>query len=148
MELVHLCSVKVFIKQQCIKQQCIISLSKSLSYFWLVCNMQSQAYVQTYLAELFCIKFYFTFPTVLQWPTKKKDPKGRRGQEFQVHTYPTFFSRPRGRRVQSLVQIISEMWICISSIHTHKQTFIFIYKINTVTSIHYAYQQWYNVQQQ
>jgi len=72
-------------------------------------------------------------PMILQWPSEKKDPKGQRGQEFQVHTYPTVSSRPRGRRVQSLVQIDSEMWICISSIHTyihtHKQTFIFIYKM-------------------
>ena len=35
---------------------------------------------------------------------------------------PTPSSRPRGRRVQSLVQIGWEMWICISSIHTYIQT--------------------------
>ena len=55
-------------------------------------------------------------PMILQWPPKKKGPRGRRGQEFRVHTYPTTSSRPREKRVQSLVQIGSEMWICISSI--------------------------------
>jgi len=38
--------------------------------------------------------------------------KGR-GQILWVHTYPTVSSRPRGRCVQSLVQIGSEMWIFI-----------------------------------
>jgi len=46
-----------------------------------------------------------------------------------VHTYPTTSPRPRGRCVQSLVHIGSEMWICLSSIQTNKQTFIFIYNI-------------------
>jgi hypothetical protein len=46
-----------------------------------------------------------------------------------VHTYPTNPSSPRGRRVQSLVQIGSEMRICISSMQTNKQTFIVIYKM-------------------
>ena len=76
-------------------------------------------------------------PMILHWPLKKKGPKGRRGQKIRVNTYPTVFSRPSGRRVQSLVQIRSEMWICISSIHTYKQTknhFIFIYKINKSTA--------------
>jgi hypothetical protein len=61
-------------------------------------------------------------PMILQWPPKKKGPKGRRGQEFQVHTYPTVSSRPRGRHVQSVVQIGSEMWMYISSIHTYIHT--------------------------
>ena len=39
-----------------------------------------------------------------------------------VHTYPTTSSRPRGRRVQSLVKVGSEMWICISSIQTNKHS--------------------------
>ena len=64
---------------------------------------------------------------ILQWPPKEKGPKGRRGHEFRVHTYPTVSSKPRGRRVQSLVQIGSEIWICISSIHTNKQTNIYLY---------------------
>jgi len=53
------------------------------------------------------------------------DKIGRKGGKVEilwVHTYPTTSSRPRGRRVQSLVQIGSEMWICISSIKTNKQT--------------------------
>ena len=52
------------------------------------------------------------------------------GEILWVHTYPTTSSRPRGRCVQSLVPIGSEMWICIRYKHTNKQTFIFIYKIN------------------
>jgi hypothetical protein len=64
-------------------------------------------------------------PAAILCPLKKKGPKGRRGQDFWAHTYPTVSSRPRGSRVQSLVQIGSEMWICIR----YKQTFIFIYKI-------------------
>ena len=55
----------------------------------------------------------------------KTRTKGGKVEILWVHTYPTTSSRPRGRRVQSLVQIGSEMWICISSI----QTFIFIYKV-------------------
>jgi len=65
-------------------------------------------------------------PMILQWPPTKKEPKGRRGQEFWVHTYPTVSSRPRARRVQSLVQIGSEMWICISSIQTKKHLSLYI----------------------
>jgi hypothetical protein len=42
------------------------------------------------------------------------------------HTYPTTFSIPRGRRVQSLVQIGPEMWICISSIQTNKHSSLYI----------------------
>ena len=66
-------------------------------------------------------------PMILQWPPKKKGPKDRRGQEFRVHTYPTVSSRPRGRCVQSFVQFGLEMWICISFIHTYKQTNIYLY---------------------
>ena len=62
-------------------------------------------------------------PIILQWPLKKEGPKGQRGQEFRVHTYPTTSSRLRGRRGRSLVQIGSEMWICKSS----KQTNIHLY---------------------
>ena len=52
--------------------------------------------------------------------------KGGKGEILWAHTYPTVSSRPRGRCVQSLVPIGSEMWICIR----YKQTCIFIYKIN------------------
>jgi len=48
----------------------------------------------------------------------KKGKKVEKGQTFWVHTYPMVSSRPRGRYVQSLVQIGSEMWICIR----YKQT--------------------------
>jgi hypothetical protein len=66
-------------------------------------------------------------PMILQWPLKKKGPKGRRGQESRAHTYPTVSSRPRGRRVQSFVPIGSEMWICIRYKQTNKQTYIQTY---------------------
>jgi hypothetical protein len=65
-------------------------------------------------------------PMILQWPLKKEGPKGWRGQEFRVHTYPMTSSRPRGRHAQSLVQIGSEMWICISSIQTNKHSSLYI----------------------
>jgi hypothetical protein len=48
--------------------------------------------------------------------------KGKKGQTLWVHIYTTVSSRPRGRRVQSLVQIGSEMWICIRYKHTHTHT--------------------------
>jgi hypothetical protein len=59
----------------------------------------------------------------------EKDEKGVRGQKLWVHTNPTVSSRPRGRCVQSLVQIGSEMWNCIRYIHTytHTQTNIQLY---------------------
>jgi len=71
---------------------------------------------------------------ILQWPPKKKSPKGGRGQEFRVHAYPTVSSRPRGRRVQSLVEIGSEMWICISFIHTNKHSSLYIRYVGSVFS--------------
>jgi len=64
-------------------------------------------------------------PRILHWPLTEKVEKG---QILWVHIYPTTSSRPRGRCVQSLVQIGSEMWICISSKQTNKH-FIFTYKI-------------------
>jgi len=82
---------------------------------------------------------------ILHWPLKKKGPKGRRGQEFRAHTYPTVSSRPRGRGVQSLVQIGSEMWICIRYIHTYihknKQTnkYSSLYIRYNIYYIHYTY---------
>jgi hypothetical protein len=65
-------------------------------------------------------------PRILHWVLTEKVEKG---QILWVHTYPTTSSRPRERCVQSLVHIGSEMWICISSIHTYKQT-------NKQTNIH------------
>jgi hypothetical protein len=59
--------------------------------------------------------------------------KGRKCQTFSDHTYPTAISRPGGRCVQSLVQIGSEMWICIRYKLTNKQIFSFIYKISVNT---------------
>jgi hypothetical protein len=47
--------------------------------------------------------------------------KGRKAQTFSDYTYPAVSSRPRGRCVQSLVQIGSEMWICIRYKQTNKQ---------------------------
>jgi len=54
----------------------------------------------------------------------KIGPKGGKVEILWVHTYPTTSSRQRGRCVQSLVQIGSEMRICISSI---KQTNVHLY---------------------
>ena len=48
---------------------------------------------------------------------------GGKGEILWAHIYPTASSRRRGRRVQSLVPIDSEMWICIR----YKLTFIFLY---------------------
>jgi len=55
--------------------------------------------------------------------SRERGKKSRKGQEFRVHTYPTVSSRPRGRCVQSVVQIGSEMWICIR----YKQTNFYLY---------------------
>jgi len=54
--------------------------------------------------------------------------KGGKGEILWARTCPTVSSRPRGRCVQSLVPIGSEMWICIRYKQTNIQTFIFIYK--------------------
>jgi len=63
---------------------------------------------------------------ILQWALKEKGPKGRRGQEFRAHSYPTVSSRPRGRRVQSLIPIGSEMWIWIRYKQTNKHSSLYI----------------------
>ena len=62
-------------------------------------------------------------------PLARKKVKESKGQEFWVHIYLTTSCRPRWRCVQSLVQIGLEMWICIRSVQTNKQTFIFNCKI-------------------
>jgi uncharacterized protein YjbI with pentapeptide repeats len=53
---------------------------------------------------------------------KKKVNKVEKGQTFSNHTDPTVSSRRMGRCVLSLVQIGSEMWICIMYIQIKKQT--------------------------
>jgi len=53
---------------------------------------------------------------------RQKDQKGRKGQEIWVHIYPTVSSRPMGRCLQSMVQISSEIRICIRYKQTNKQT--------------------------
>jgi hypothetical protein len=50
--------------------------------------------------------------------------KGQKAQKLWVHTYRTVYSRPSGRCVQSLVQIGSEMWICIRYTQTNIQLYI------------------------
>jgi hypothetical protein len=52
----------------------------------------------------------------------ENDEIGQKCQKLWVHTYPTVSSRLRGRCVQSLIQIGSEMWICIMYKHTHTHT--------------------------
>jgi hypothetical protein len=61
--------------------------------------------------------------------SREIDEKGQKGKPLWVHTHPRVSYKPRGRCVQSLVQIGSEMWICIRYKHTHKLRFRFIYKI-------------------
>ena len=58
---------------------------------------------------------------------RRRSKKVEKCQTFSDHTYPRVSSRRRGRCVQSLVQIGSEMRICISSIHTYTQTNIHLY---------------------
>jgi len=43
----------------------------------------------------------------------KVGQKGRKVENVSDHTYPTVYSRPRGRCLHSLVEIGSEMWICV-----------------------------------
>jgi hypothetical protein len=54
----------------------------------------------------------------------KEGQKCREGETFWVHTYPTVCSRPWRRYVPSLVQIGSEIWICmrykLTNTHTNK----------------------------
>jgi hypothetical protein len=59
-------------------------------------------------------------PRVLYSIPTKKVKKVVKGQTFSDHTYAAVSSRPRGRCVQSLVQIGSEMWICIRYRLTNK----------------------------
>jgi hypothetical protein len=64
-------------------------------------------------------------PGFLHWLLREEVEKG---QILWVHTYPTASSRPKRRRVQSLVEIGSEMWICIryKQTKTNKKHFSFI----------------------
>jgi len=50
---------------------------------------------------------------ILHWLLAEEVEKVEKGQILCVHTYRTTFSRRRGRRVQSSVEIGSEMCICI-----------------------------------
>jgi len=61
-------------------------------------------------------------PRILHPLPTKKVKKVEKCQTFSDHTYPRVSSRPRGRCVQSLVQIGSEMWIRIRYKQTNKQT--------------------------
>ena len=80
-------------------------------------------------------------PRILHWLLTEEVEKD---QILWVHTYHKTSSRRRGRRVQSLVEIGSEMWICIryrkdGNKLTNKQKrtknhFIFIYKILSVSA--------------
>jgi hypothetical protein len=59
--------------------------------------------------------------------TDEEGRKGRKGQTFSDHTCPTVSFRQTGRYVQSLVQIGSEMWICIRYKETNKQKLSALY---------------------
>jgi hypothetical protein len=56
----------------------------------------------------------------------KKVKKGRKGQTFSDHTYPTVSSRPRERCVQNLIKIGSEMGICIRYKQTSKHSTLYV----------------------
>jgi hypothetical protein len=73
-------------------------------------------------------------PRTLHWLLTEDMGKVKKGQILLVHTYRTTSSRLRGRRVQSSVEIGSEMWICVRykkgrNKQTNKNHFFFIYKI-------------------
>ena len=53
-------------------------------------------------------------PRLLHWILTEEVEKIEKCQILWVHTYHTTSSRRKGRRVQSLVEIGSEMWICIN----------------------------------
>jgi len=65
-------------------------------------------------------------PRILHSLPTMEVKKVEKGQTFSDHTYPTVSSRRRGRCVQSLVQIDSEMWICIRYKQTNKNKQKFI----------------------
>jgi hypothetical protein len=52
-------------------------------------------------------------PRILHSLPTKKVKKVEKGQTFSDHSYTTVSSRTRGKCVQNLVQIGSEMWICV-----------------------------------
>jgi hypothetical protein len=59
--------------------------------------------------------------STLHWLLTEDDENVEKGQIMWVHTYPTTSSRRRERRVQSSVEIGSEMWTCIKYIQTNKE---------------------------
>jgi len=71
------------------------------------------------VAEVSCAGNHVVPRILYSLPTKKVK-KVEKSQTFSDHTYPTVSSRRRGRCVQSLVQIGSEIWICIRYKQTNK----------------------------
>jgi hypothetical protein len=65
-------------------------------------------------------------PRILHSLPTRKVKKVENGQTFSDHKYPTVSSRRRGRYVQSLVQIGSEMWTCIRYKQTNKLLSLYI----------------------
>jgi hypothetical protein len=85
------------------------------------------------VAEVSCAGSHVA-PRIQYSLAMKKVKKLEKSQTFSDHTYPTVSTIRRGRCVESVVQIVSEMWICIGYKQTNKQKqskklFTFIYKI-------------------
>jgi len=70
-------------------------------------------------------------PSTVHESEPAPDKIGRKGEILGAHTHPTVSSRPRGRCVQSLVPIGSEMWICIR--YKHIYSFLYIRLVTTHT---------------
>jgi hypothetical protein len=65
---------------------------------------------------------------IRHWLLTEDEENVENGQILWAHTYATVSSKPRGRRVQCLVPIGSEMWIYIR----YKQTNIQTYKYSSL----------------
>jgi len=86
------------------------------------------------LSRMTCAGSHFV-PRIRHSLTTIKVKKIVQVKSFRVRTYNTVSSRPRGKCVQRLVQIGSEMWICIRYKLTNKPTFSFLYKIKALLYI-------------
>jgi hypothetical protein len=100
--------------------------SATTSFPWCHTNTSENHGYNT-VAEDFCADSHFA-PRIRHPLPTKKSRKDRKGQTSSDHICPMVSSRPRGRCVQSLVQIGSEIWICIM----YKQTNIQLYILNEV----------------
>jgi len=92
------------------------------------------------MAEVSCAGSHFVPRILYSLPTKKVK-KVEKGQTFSDHIYTMVSSRRRGRCVQSLVQIGSEMLICIrykltnKPIKTNKKPFQLYVYVSVMSSL-------------